>query len=93
MIKGVNKQIIEVSDTKSEYFEKVLFFVKPRYYGEGQSKLTADARRYISEYTAPEAFKNGYLRKCDKRRRRITALICALGLISVALVMFLVLKY
>ena len=31
MIKGVNRQVIEITQTKCEYFEKVLFFVKPEY--------------------------------------------------------------
>ena len=33
MIKGVNRQVVEVSHTDSIYFEKVLFFVRPEYYG------------------------------------------------------------
>ena len=28
MLRGVNKRIIEVNDTDSDYFEKALFFVK-----------------------------------------------------------------
>ena len=31
MIKGVNRQVLEMQDTGSEYFEKVLFFVNPKY--------------------------------------------------------------
>ena len=27
MIKGINRQVVEVSDTGSEYFEKIMFFV------------------------------------------------------------------
>ena len=31
MIRGINRQIIEVSDTDSDYFERALFFVSPDY--------------------------------------------------------------
>ena len=29
MIKGVNRQVVEVNDTGCDYFEKIMFFVKP----------------------------------------------------------------
>ena len=31
MIKGVNRQVVEVQETDSDYFEKIMFFVKPEY--------------------------------------------------------------
>ena len=31
MIKGVNRQVVEITQTQCEYFEKVLFFIKPEY--------------------------------------------------------------
>ena len=31
MIKGVNRQVVEVNETQCEYFEKIMFFVKPEY--------------------------------------------------------------
>ena len=36
MVKGVNKTVIEVNDTGSKIFEKVVFYVSPKY-----SSLTA----------------------------------------------------
>ena len=30
MLRGINKQIIEVKCTNNEYFEKILLFVKPK---------------------------------------------------------------
>ena len=29
MIKGVNRQVVEVQETDCDYFEKIMFFVKP----------------------------------------------------------------
>ncbi|MBE6772092.1 MAG: hypothetical protein E7547_08115 [Ruminococcaceae bacterium] len=31
MIKGVNRQVVEITQTQCEYFERVLFFIKPEY--------------------------------------------------------------
>ncbi|HZJ78278.1 MAG TPA: hypothetical protein VFD52_05735 [Clostridia bacterium] len=44
MIKGVNRQVVEVSKTECEYFEKILFFVKPEcaYISEGKLRERAD---------------------------------------------------
>ena len=39
MIKGVNHQVVEVNRPGCEYFEKVLFFVKPEYASVSQSKI------------------------------------------------------
>ncbi len=39
MVKGVNRQVVEVSQTQSEYFERILFFVKPEYAAMSEGKL------------------------------------------------------
>ena len=31
MVKGVNRQIVEVKDTGSDYFERIIFIVNPEY--------------------------------------------------------------
>ena len=31
MVKGVNRQVLEIHETGCEYFEKALFFVKPEF--------------------------------------------------------------
>ncbi len=33
MIKGVNKQVLEITNTENPYFERIVFFVKPEYKG------------------------------------------------------------
>lgn len=43
MIKGVNKQIIEITETGSEYFEKMLLVVKPQYSSMNVKKLKKKA--------------------------------------------------
>lgn len=39
MIKGINKQVLEILETNNGYFEKALFFVKPEYSGYSENKL------------------------------------------------------
>lgn len=39
MIKGINRQVVEVKDTGNECFEKILFFVKPEYAGLSEGKI------------------------------------------------------
>lgn len=39
MIKGINRQVVEVCDTGNECFERILFFVKPEYAGMSEGKI------------------------------------------------------
>ena len=37
MIKGVSKQVLEVTNPENPYFEKIVFFVKPQYAREDRA--------------------------------------------------------
>ena len=39
MIKGVNRQVVEVRETGCDYFEKIIFFVKPEYAALSEGKI------------------------------------------------------
>lgn len=43
MIKGVNRQVIEITETGSEYFEKMFLVVKPQYSSMNLKKLKKKA--------------------------------------------------
>lgn len=45
MIKGVNKQILEVTNTESPYFEKIIFFVRPQSQATDEKTLRSEAVR------------------------------------------------
>ena len=53
MLKGVNRQVVEVSQTDNVYFEKILFFVKPEYYGLGEAKLREKANAAMLDTLKP----------------------------------------
>ena len=45
MIKGVNRQVLEIHDTGNQYFEKALLFVKPEYSTLSESRLRDAAQK------------------------------------------------
>ncbi|MBO5943727.1 MAG: hypothetical protein J6Q50_00345 [Clostridia bacterium] len=49
MVKGVNRQVLEIHETGCEYFEKALFFVRPEYSAESESKLKGNALKSIKK--------------------------------------------
>lgn len=53
MIKGVNHRVVEVSDTGSEYFEKIMFFVSPDYASLSEGKIREKAGTIASGTSAP----------------------------------------
>lgn len=53
MIKGVNKQVLEINETQNGFFEKAIFFVKPEYSGMGEGRLKESARKEIENAGKP----------------------------------------
>ena len=51
MVKGVNRQVLEIHETGCEYFEKALFFVRPEFSQESESKLKGKALNSIKNST------------------------------------------
>ena len=69
MIRGVNKQIIEVSETNSRYFERALLFVRPEFIAADHDRLCAEAKRYISAMGQPPSIVGRRQRKQFKKKR------------------------
>lgn len=57
MIKGVNKQILEVTNTENPYFEKIIFFVKPEYKTADRKKLQKEAEALATVTQKPPKIK------------------------------------
>ncbi len=66
MIKGVNKQVLEINETQNGFFEKAIFFVKPEYSGMGEGRLRESARKEIENAGKPPVrhykYKNGRIK-------------------------------
>ncbi len=81
MLRGVNKRIIEVNETGSDYFEKALFFVKNNVDFD-DLKLENEAKRVISCYFENEqgSERVGFLRYREQKKknnRKLVWLLCA----------------
>ena len=57
MIKGVNRQVVEIGETDCEYFEKVMFFIKPEFASVSEGKLRERASRIAGSTGAPPPTK------------------------------------
>ena len=57
MIKGINKQILEVTATESPYFEKIIFFVRPQAQSASHEVLTAEAEKISTKMKKPPKSK------------------------------------
>lgn len=53
MIKGVNKQILEVTNPESPYFEKIIFFVKPESQKLPEQSLKKEAEKISRDAKRP----------------------------------------
>ncbi len=58
MLKGVNRQVVEIPQPDSAYFEKVIFFVKPGCSAVSETKLRAKADELIKDASTPPQEKN-----------------------------------
>lgn len=63
MIKGVNKQVLEIAETGNGFFEKAIFFVKPEYSGMSEGRLRESARKEIENAGRPPVTKH----TCSKK--------------------------
>ena len=67
MVKGVNKTVIEVNNTGSRYFEKIVFYVTPQYGNLSAKQLKKAASNFSFNFESlPQ--KNG-LRNLHKWRK------------------------
>ena len=48
MLRGVNRQIIEITNTESTVFEKVVLYIRPEYSDANDEKIEKKAMMYIS---------------------------------------------
>ncbi len=84
MIKGINRQIIEINDTGNHYYEKALLIVKPEFASAHQQLLEREAMKLLKSMDAPSYYK----RKRNTALRIIFAAAFALIGGALAYIMF-----
>ena len=81
MVKGVSKTVIEVNNTGSKLFEKIVFYVTPEYGNLSAKQLRKAASSFSFNFES--GIKHGSLRKRYKLRKKR---IIVLSVIAVAIV-------
>ena len=69
MIKGVNRQIVEVASTDNRYFERALLVVRPQCAATPPEQLHREAARYLDSVPGYTALRGA------KRRRVLVRLL------------------
>ena len=84
MIKGVNHRVVEVVDTQSEYFERIIFFVRPEHSDTSEGKIRERAKVIADAATEPppSRIKHARLKRFIK-----TFSAAAIGAITTAVLM------
>ncbi len=80
MVKGVSKTIIEVNNTGSKLFEKIVFYVTPEYGNLSAKQLKRAAGEFSFNFDANIPKQN--LRKRYKRKK-IIRFACVIGALLV----------
>ena len=63
MVKGVNKNVIELGDTGNQYYDKAILFLKPEYADVQHDVLEKEAKNQIKQvgHTASVKRKKKYI--------------------------------
>ena len=91
MVRGVNKTVIEISNTDSGYFERAILFVNHEHSHLSQKRLNAEAEKYVDSIfegigeKSKEKDTKPYIKKAKIGRKKaiISLSIMLLGLVSV----------
>lgn len=79
MLKGINKQVLEIIETQNGFFEKAIFFVKPEYSGLSEGRLRESAKKEFENAGRPPISKY-------TRRDKIKTVVCLGVTLSVGFV-------
>jgi len=63
MIKGVNRQVVEINNTGSEYFERILLIIHPAYIDEKEDRIKSEADRIVKSYLISSNPHTGQMKK------------------------------
>lgn len=89
MVKGVNRTVIEVNNTGSEVFERIIFYVTPKYGNLNSRQLQQAVNKFTVgfEGTADRGYKPLRRRMLRKRRIFLGCLFLAAAAVITAVLM------
>ena len=87
MVKGVNKTVIEVNNTGSRLFEKIVFYVTPEYSNLSAKQLKKAAGSFSFNFDSPLP-KQSLRKRYKLRKKRILCISGALITAVIAVVTF-----
>ena len=90
MIKGVNRQIVDIPQPESAYFERAIFFVKPEFAALSESKLRKKADEMAKNTAVPPKTKENGGK--SKIANILSALLSALAGSGITLLLEMLLK-
>lgn len=92
MVKGVNKTIIEVNNTGSKFFEKIVFYVTPQYGNLSTKQLLRETDSFTFNFAerADRGYKTLRARMRRKRRLLVAGLVAG-GMILAAAILMIIL--
>lgn len=82
MVKGVNKTVIEINDTGSRFFEKVVFYVSSKYSSMSAAQLEKAANAFAAGLNSNCSCKMP-LRKRVRLKKWVKISLCCIGLLAV----------
>lgn len=88
MIKGISRQIVEVTDTANPYFERVFFIVRQQCREASPSLLDAEAHRLVNTATGYTGLKRAR-RLRSLRRLGVFLVGVGIGALTVQFIMML----
>lgn len=57
MLRGINRQVLEITETNNIYYEKALLVIRPEYTSAQRSVLEKEARHLLKKMKPPSAIK------------------------------------
>ncbi len=74
MLKGINRYVIEVTNTDNIYYERAILIVRPEFAEEERRVLEKEAKKMLKEMNAPSIIKN--------KKQIIKRVLCLFGAVA-----------
>ncbi len=84
MLRGVNRQIIEINSTDNSYFEKAILFVRPEFSALSEGKLHDNANLFLKDIETEKQLIKTNKKNLTKHKRKLNKkMLFSFGLTAV----------